>query len=74
MRPTGWRVLRADWQLLAFGLLMAFASSTGQTYFISLFSLQFREGFGLGHAGFGAVYSIATLSSGFLLVWAGPAA
>ena len=71
MRPTGWRVLRADWRLLAFGLLVAFASSAGQTYFISLFSQQFRDGFGLGHAGFGAVYSAATLTSGFLLIWAG---
>ena len=35
--------LRADWRLLAFGFLMAFASSGGQTYFISLFSEQFRD-------------------------------
>ncbi len=63
--------LRADWRLLAFGFLMAFASSAGQTYFISLFAQQFREAFGLGHAGFGAIYSIATLASGFLLIWAG---
>jgi len=71
VRLTGWRLLRADWRLLAFGLLVAFASSIGQTYFISLFSQQFRDDFDLGHAGFGAVYSVATLASGFLLVWAG---
>ena len=59
--------LRADWRLLAFGFLMAFAYSAGKTYFISLFAQQFREAFGLGHAGFGAIYSIATLASGFLL-------
>lgn len=71
MKRSGWAALRADWRLLAFGFLVAFASSAGQTYFISLFSQQFRDGFGLGHAGFGAVYSAATLTSGFLLIWAG---
>jgi len=65
------RALLADRRLLAFGFLMAFASSAGQTYFISLFSQEFRDSFGLGHAGFGAVYSAATLTSGLLLIWAG---
>ena len=63
--------LRADWRLLAFGFLMAFASSSGQTYFVSLFSAEFRSAFGLSHGGFGALYSAATLASGFLLLWAG---
>lgn len=71
MRRAGWTALLADWRLLAFGLLVAFASSAGQTYFISLFSQQFRDAFGLGHAGFGAVYSAATLASGLLLIWSG---
>lgn len=60
-----------DWRLLVFGFLMAFASSSGQTFFISLFSAQFREAFDLSHGGFGALYSAATLASGFLLLWAG---
>lgn len=64
-------VLRAEWRLLLFGFLMAFASSAGQTFFISLFSAEFRAAFELGHGGFGALYSAATLVSGFLLVWAG---
>ncbi|EDP64013.1 major facilitator superfamily MFS_1 [alpha proteobacterium BAL199] len=71
MNYPGLAALRADWRLLAFGFLMAFASSAGQTYFISLFSQQFRDDFGMSHAGFGAIYSIATLASGFLLIWAG---
>ncbi len=71
MRFPGLRALLADRRLLAFGFLMAFASSAGQTYFISLFSQEFRDAFGLGHAGFGAVYSAATLTSGLLLTWAG---
>ncbi len=64
-------VLRGDWRLLAFGFLMAFASSGGQTYFISLFSAEFRSEFAMGHGGFGALYSAATLISGFLLLWGG---
>lgn len=64
-------VLAAEWRLLLFGFLMAFASSAGQTFFISFFSAEFRTAFDLGHGGFGALYSAATLVSGFLLVWAG---
>ncbi len=60
-----------DWRLLVFGFLMAFASSSGQTFFISLFSAEFRAAFDLGHGGFGSLYSAATLASGILLLWAG---
>jgi len=73
MRSASLAALRADWRLLAFGFLMALASSTGQTFFISLFAYEFRDGFGLGHGAFGALYSTATLASGFLLIWAGGA-
>jgi len=64
-------ILAAEWRLLLFGFLMAFASSAGQTFFISFFSAEFRTAFDLGHGGFGALYSAATLVSGCLLVWAG---
>lgn len=63
--------LRTEWRLLAFGFLMALSSSSGQTFFISLFAAEFQTAFGLSHGGFGALYSSATLVSGFLLVWAG---
>ncbi|NCW30648.1 MAG: hypothetical protein EBV87_03320, partial [Alphaproteobacteria bacterium] len=36
-----------EWRFLLFGLLMAFWSSLGQTFFISLFSAQIRETLGL---------------------------
>ena len=58
---SGLAGLLADWRLLGFGFLMAFASSAGQTYFISLFAHEFHKAFGLGHAGFGALYSATTL-------------
>jgi MFS family permease len=65
------RGLALDWRLLAFGFLMSFSSSFGQTYFISLFSAEFRAAFDLTHGGFGTLYSAATLTSGLLLLWAG---
>ena len=65
------RTIPLDWRLLVFGFLMSFSSSFGQTYFISLFSAEFREAFDLTHGGFGSLYSAATLTSGILLLWAG---
>lgn len=58
-------------RILAFGFLLTFCSSFGQTYFISLFSDELRATFDLGHGAFGTVYSLATLTSAFLMIWAG---
>ncbi|WP_282608320.1 MFS transporter [Pelagibius sp. Alg239-R121] len=63
----------ANPRFLGFGLFLTFASSFGQTFFISLFGNELRSDFGLSHGEFGSVYSIATLSSGFLLIWVGRA-
>lgn len=59
------------WRLLGFGFLLTMFSSFGQTYYVSLFSAEFRDAFGLGHGGFGLVYSVATLASAVCLVWLG---
>ena len=64
-------LIRAEWRLLLFGFAMTFGSSLGQTYFISLFSADIRADLGLGHGGFGAIYSAATLASAVLLLWTG---
>jgi MFS family permease len=58
-------------RLLAFGFLMAFFSSFGQTYFIALFGDDIRNAFALSHSGFGLMYSCATLASGLMLIWVG---
>jgi MFS family permease len=58
-------------RFLAFGLAAAALSGFGQTFFISLFGGRIRDGFGLSHGEFGALYSAATLVSGLTLVWAG---
>ena len=63
--------LRADPRLLAFGFLLSFGSGFGQTYFIALFSGQIRGEFEISHGAFGAVYTIAMLSSAAALTWTG---
>ena len=61
----------ANRRFLAFGLLLTFSSSFGQTFYIALFGEQIRADFSLGHGGFGTLYSLATLTSSVILVWAG---
>lgn len=59
----------ASW--LIAGLILSFASSFGQTFFIGLFGSQYREELGLSHGDFGALYMGATLFSALLLVYKG---
>ena len=60
-----------EWRFLVFGLLMAFWSSLGQTFFISLFSTQIRTTLNLSHGDFGTYYAIATTTSALSLIWLG---
>ena len=62
-----------DVKLLASGFLLALFSSVGQTFFIALFGGQIRAEFGLTHGTFGSLYSLATLVSGFAMLWMGAA-
>ena len=50
---------------------MAFWSSLGQTFFISLFSDDIRAALSLTHGDFGAYYAIATTASAVSLLWLG---
>lgn len=63
--------LRAAGPTVAVAFALAFLSSFGQTYFIALSSPGIRAAFDLTHAGFGALYSAATLASGLLMIFAG---
>lgn len=54
-----------------FGLLAAFLSSAGQTFFIGLFGADLRAEFALSEGAFGAIYGAATLASGLLMFWLG---
>lgn len=62
---------RRNFRFLCFGLIMAFTSSAGQTYFIGIFGPEIKETFNLSHTQWGSVYLIGTLSSAFLLPWSG---
>ncbi|WP_417430313.1 MFS transporter [Kiloniella sp.] len=58
-------------RFLAFGFVVAFASSFGQTFYVSLFSEEIRTDLNLSHGDFGAFYSSATLINGFAVIWFG---
>ena len=53
------------------GFILVFASSFGQTFFISLFGGEIRAAFDLTHGGFGSIYAIGTLASAATLIWLG---
>lgn len=63
--------LRRNAPFLAAGFLLSFSSSYGQTYFISIFSGEIREAFGLSHGAWGGIYTLATTASALVMVWAG---
>lgn len=56
---------------LAAGALLAFMSSFGQTFFISIFSDQIRTEFDLTHGMWGGIYSLGTAASALVMLWAG---
>lgn len=58
-------------RFLAFGFLLSFASSAGQTFFIGLFGPAIRADFELTHTEWGTFYLIGTLASAVLLPWTG---
>ncbi|MBT3332369.1 MAG: MFS transporter [Rhodospirillaceae bacterium] len=56
---------------MSFGILIAFFSAFGQTFFIAVFGPDIRAEFNLSHGGFGGYYAIGTAASGICLIWAG---
>ncbi len=69
MRTRPFLVENAPW--LAAGALLAFLSSFGQTFFISLFAGEIRAEFDLSHGQWGGIYSLGTTLSAAVMVWAG---
>ncbi|PRY20699.1 putative MFS family arabinose efflux permease [Aliiruegeria haliotis] len=63
--------LRVNAAWLAAGFLLTLSSSYGQTFFISIFAGEIRSEFGLSHGDWGAMYSMGTLASAMVMVWAG---
>lgn len=58
-------------RFVAFGFVMAFASSFGQTYFIGIFGPGIQAEFDLSHTLWGAIYMVGTIASALLLPWSG---
>ena len=65
------RFLRENAPYLAVGVLLTFASSFGQTYFISVFAGVIREDFGLSHGAWGTIYAAGTMASAAVMIWSG---
>ena len=63
--------VRTNAKWLGAGILLTFMPSFGQTFFISIFGGYIREEFGLSHATWGTICSLATLASAFVMIWAG---
>ena len=63
--------IAVEWRFLLFGMAMAFCSSLGQTFFISLYSGHIRAELTLSHGEFGTYYAIATTCSAISLLWVG---
>ncbi|NQV46828.1 MAG: MFS transporter [Rhodospirillaceae bacterium] len=59
--------IRKNLRFLGFGLVLMTTANFGQTFYIALFGDHIRAAFSLSHAGFGSVYSAATLSSALVL-------
>ncbi len=62
-----WRFITENRRWLATGLLLAFGSCLGQTWFISLFAGEIRADYGLSDGQWGLLYTAATLASAALL-------
>lgn len=60
--------IRQNARWLATGLLLGLGSSFGQTYFISIFSGEIRDAYGLTDGQWGGIYTVATISSACLLI------
>lgn len=69
MNFTDFVRLNARW--LGAGFLIAFVSSFGQTYFISIFAGALRSEFDLSHGQWGGIYLIGTSASAVVMIWAG---
>ncbi|MEM6378427.1 MAG: MFS transporter [Bacteroidota bacterium] len=57
--------------LLAFGLILTFFSSFGQTFLISLYIPELEQVFSLNNTKLSSMYATATMASAFCLPWIG---
>ncbi|MGF1625105.1 MAG: MFS transporter [Alphaproteobacteria bacterium] len=62
---------RAPTDLVVAAFVMTMSSSFGQTYFIGIFAPWLKADLGLSDGGFGGFYTLGTLASAGVLIWAG---
>ena len=60
-------LLKNHTRFILFGLITAFASSFGQTYFIGIFGHAIQQDFAMSHTQWGGIYMAGTLLSALLL-------
>ncbi|EAR53035.1 Major facilitator superfamily (MFS) transporter [Oceanicola granulosus HTCC2516] len=65
------KFVRENAAFLLAGMLVAFTSSYGQTFFISIFAGEIRAEFGLSHGRWGLIYTLGTTLSAVTMIWAG---
>ncbi len=65
------QLVRRQWKLLLYGLVLTFFSSFGQTFLISLFVPSITHDFTLTKTGFGSIYAGITLVSALNLSYFG---
>lgn len=63
--------LRSNARWLGAGGLLAFSSSFGQTFFISVFAGEIQATFELTHGAWGGIYAAGTLAAAAAMVWLG---
>jgi MFS family permease len=63
--------IRTNARWLFAGGVMMFATSFGQTFFISIFAKQIMETYALSNGDWGSLYALGTTASGLTMIWAG---
>ena len=71
MQPQINYFIKYNLTLLAFGLLMTFFSSFGQTFLLSLYVPSIEEFLNISNTEFGTIYAVATVGSALTLPWIG---
>jgi MFS family permease len=66
-----WQFACVHKRFLGFGFVLAFLSSPGQTYFISVFGPEIQAQFDLDAGSWGRTYMFGTLLSAAIITWSG---
>jgi MFS family permease len=63
--------VRQNWALLGFGFTAVFWGNFGQSFFVAWFGADIQRSLGLTAGEYGSAYSLATLASAVVVIWAG---